>query len=375
MTDFSGSLFQRAQEAPDDVVVTRAVAETQGLQPEDLGALVYLLLLEPGVMASGRDCVAGMRGLGWKMSDERFAKISKRLTDAGHLRRASVYNPDTSRPQWCYSAYRNPANNPEYVSEGTDALSQVSDENREKRGSGPEASSEHREKRVSPGQSRKPLFPASGGNTAKSGVPSEGVSAGQGRNPENPRFGAPPPHPPEEEDPPPPTPSSHPEPLPSQREEEAEFSPEEIRTAEHFLQRMKRWQAGAATARKCAPRLLRAMRAQGWPALTELDEQHLALLEAEVLKNTGGAVSWTRCLPGWIDDLRLYDLVQPRPQRDAGGREMCRKPGHGGGAFPADDCPDCWRESRPRREGAQKIDTAALIEKLHSRRGQDRSED
>ncbi|WP_449352747.1 hypothetical protein [Streptomyces shaanxiensis] len=75
---------------------------------------------------------------------------------------------------------------------------------------------------------------------------------------------------------------------------------------------MQRWQAGAATARKCAPRLLRAMRTQGWPELADMDTQQKALLENDVLKNTGGATSWTKCLPGWVDDLRLYSKVKPR---------------------------------------------------------------
>jgi hypothetical protein len=186
-------------------------------------------------------------------------------------------------------------------------------------------------------------------------------------------MGLAPPHPPEEEDSSSPYPLTDPAgSLPSQREEEAGFTEDETAAAERFLQRMKRWQAGAATARKCAPRLLRSMRAQGWPALTGMDDEHLALLEAEILKNTGGAASWTKCLPLWVDDLRLYDLVKPRPRREASA-DVCRKPGHGGGAFPADDCPECAVESRPRREGASRVDTAALIDLLHSkRRGTDR---
>ncbi|WP_406724473.1 hypothetical protein WJ438_07300 [Streptomyces sp. GD-15H] len=74
---------------------------------------------------------------------------------------------------------------------------------------------------------------------------------------------------------------------------------------------MRRWQAGAAAVGRCAPRLLRAMRTQGWPVLTEMDEAHRVLLEADILKNTGGAASWTKCLPGWVDDLRLYAPVRP----------------------------------------------------------------
>ncbi|MFD8839817.1 hypothetical protein [Streptomyces griseofuscus] len=140
-----------------------------------------------------------------------------------------------------------------------------------------------------------------------------------------------PPHPPEEED------SSSPYPLTgnarphlSQTEEEPEFLPEEISQAEDFLQQMKRWQAGRSTARKCAPRLLRVMRAQGWPALAELGEDQRSQLEAEIFRNTGGAKSWVRCLPGWIEDLRLYDRVRNRPgsAQGADGRERC--PDHPG---------------------------------------------
>lgn len=325
MTEFGGSLFQRAQEAPDDVVITRGVAETQGLQPEDLGVLVFLLLLPPDAQGTAKDLAAGMRAQGWKMSIDRFEVIAKRLSKAGHLRRASVYNQNTGRPQWCYSAYRNPANNPEYVGAGTDALSQVSGEIGENPVPGPTGASGIGENPVSPGQGRNREIPGSGAESGKTRFPSEGVSAGQSRNPENPGFASPPPHPPEEEDS-----SSSPtllrDPsgsLPSQREEAGDFPQEETAAAERFLQQMKRWQAGAATARKCAPRLLRAMRAQGWPALPGLDEAHLALLEAEVLKNTRGAVSWTKCLPGWVDDLRLYDQVRQRSAQRAGDREPC----------------------------------------------------
>ncbi|MFD5914887.1 hypothetical protein ACFWHL_39875 [Streptomyces massasporeus] len=129
-----------------------------------------------------------------------------------------------------------------------------------------------------------------------------------------------PPHPPEEEDSSSPTPPSRPTgSLPSQREEGPEFSSEEITAAQDFLQQMQRWQAGAATARSCAPKLLRTMREQGWPALAGADAGYLALLEAEVLKNTGGAASWTKCLPGWVRDLRRYGLVRPQPASSPSG--------------------------------------------------------
>ncbi|MEV6683000.1 hypothetical protein AB0N09_39990 [Streptomyces erythrochromogenes] len=317
---FANSVFERALEDPEEAVITRPVAETDGLQPEDIGVLVHLLLLSPTAQATGKDLVAMMRALGWKMSDERFAKIAKRLTAAGHLLRKSVYNATTQRPEWRYRAYRNPANNPQYTANGIDALSQVSDENRKKRGPEPGPASENREKRVSPGQSRKPLFPASGAETAKSGFPSDDVSAGQSRNPQKAGSASPPPHPPEEED------SSSPNPLtraseslPSQRAAGPEFPREEVEAAADFLQQMRQWQAGASTARRAAPRLLRTMRAQGWPLLADMDQEHRELLEADILKNTAGAKSWTRCLPGWVDDLRRYRKPAPAAAPAAAG--------------------------------------------------------
>jgi hypothetical protein len=89
---------------------------------------------------------------------------------------------------------------------------------------------------------------------------------------------------------------------------------------------MKTWQAGGSTARKCAPRLLRTMRRQAWPSLSDMDEDQQALLESEIFKNTGGANSWVKCLPGWVEDLRIYDRARSRPaaSRGAGGsRERC----------------------------------------------------
>ena len=129
-----------------------------------------------------------------------------------------------------------------------------------------------------------------------------------------------PPHPPEEED------SSSPYPLtrtsrslPSQREEGPELSPEEIKAAQEFLQQMTQWQAGLSTARKCAPRLLRAMRTQGWPPITDMDDAQRLALEEEIFKNTSGAKAWVKCLPGWVDDLRRYRKPAPAAAADAEG--------------------------------------------------------
>ncbi|QLJ06826.1 hypothetical protein HZZ00_38005 (plasmid) [Streptomyces sp. NEAU-sy36] len=257
-----------------------------------------------------------------------------RLVDAGYLRRTQLPHPDLPgrKGPVVYETFDNPAWNPDWQARqaGTDPLTET--DRKPQVGTLP----------GTPDPSFGEAGKTAGGNASRnagsgndgSGVPgsvNRYVPAGQDAS-GVPGRGMPlPPHPPEEED------SSSPYPLtgntrphPSQTEEGREFLPEEISQAEDFLQQMKRWQAGGATAQKNAPRLLRALRAQGWPKLAELDEEQRSQLEAEIFRNTVGAKSWVRCLPGWIDDLRRYDRVRTRPgaARGADGRERC--PDHPG---------------------------------------------
>ncbi|MEU2271983.1 hypothetical protein ABZ568_37250 [Streptomyces olindensis] len=308
--DFGASYLERGWEPPEEVVLRRELVRTPGLQPEDIGVLSELLLRDPHLPSTMEAIRRDLQARGWKMGKDRYNAIAKRLTAAGHLARVSVFDESTQRPTWVTRVYRNPANNTQYVDLGIAATEQVSAEVRETRDPG---TSRLRETRVSPGQSRNAENPRSGAESRKTRDLETRVSPGQSRNAENPRSGVRPPHPPEEEDSSSPTPHTHPSgSLPSQREEGPEFSPEEFSAAVDFLQQMQRWQAGAATARSCAPKLLRTMREQGWPPLAGADPEYLALLEAEVLKNTGGAASWTKCLPGWVRDLRRYALVRPQ---------------------------------------------------------------
>jgi hypothetical protein len=256
-----------------------------------------------------------------------------RLLDAGYLRRQQLPHPKLPgrKGPVVYETYDNPAWNPDWQARqaGTDPLEQ------------PEEKPQVGTLPGTPDPSFGEAGETAGGNASRnagsvvhgSGVPgSVNGPIPAGRNASLvPGSGiAPPPHPPEEED------SSSPYPLtdgaqshPAQADEGAsDFSKEETAAAERFLQQMKRWQAGALTARKCAPRLLRSMRAQGWPALAGLDDEHLTLLEAEILKNTGGAKSWTKCLPGWVDDLRLYERVRSRTGSTHGGGARERCPDH-----------------------------------------------
>ncbi|MEU3491192.1 hypothetical protein [Streptomyces massasporeus] len=315
--DFGASYLERGWEPPEEVVLRRELVRTPGLQPEDIGVLSELLLRDPRLPSTMEAIRRDLQSQGWKMGKDRYNAIAGRLTKAGHLARVAVYDESTQRPTWVTRVYRNPANNKQYVDLGITASMQVSTEVRETRDT---ETPGLRETRVSPGQNRIAGNPQSAAESRETRDLETRVSPGQNRISGNPQSGVHPPHPPEEEDSSSPTPPSRPTgSLPSQREEGPEFSPEEITAATDFLQQMRQWQAGAATARSCAPKLLRTMREQGWPSLAGADTEYLAILEAEVLKNTGGATSWTKCLPGWVRDLRRYALVRP-PAAPAQGR-------------------------------------------------------
>ncbi|MBD3550007.1 hypothetical protein [Streptomyces sp. JV180] len=238
-----------------------------------------------------------------------------RLIEAGLVRRVEVPNVRPGRrPTIAYDVYDNPAWNPDWQAQqvGSDPL--VPEEPATGHSANPQVSPRPGTPDVAFGEADKPAGQPTSRNAGRgvrgTGVPERGarrVPAGQPTSGVPGRGKPSPPHPPEEEDSSSPNPLTRTTgPLPSQREEEREFAVEEIAAAQDFLQRMERWQAGLATARKCAPRLLRAMRTQGWPTLTTMDAVQRHMLEAEIFKNTGGAASWVKCLPGWVDDLCLY---------------------------------------------------------------------
>lgn len=310
-------------EMPEEVVLKRSTIHSPALQPEDLGVLSWLKTRDPRKPAKQEDLAREMQEHGWKMGKSRFASVFQRLKAAGHIKHHCPYNPETGRPEWRIEFFMNPANNDEYVNSGISAFPQAGAEFLETRDSQKEQLFETPETSVSRGQKESQVSRDSEGNPGNRGFPQAGVPAGHGRNSENRVFGSHPPHPPEEED------SSSPNPL-TRTTKGPEFSPQEIAAAEGFLQQMQKFQAGGSTARKLAPRLLRAMRAQGWPAIEDLDDDQHRLLEAEIFRNTGGAKSWVKCLPGWIEDLRLYDRARSRSAaaQGADGREPC--PDHPG---------------------------------------------
>ncbi|MDF2712390.1 MAG: hypothetical protein K0R62_8042 [Nonomuraea muscovyensis] len=303
---FGDPYMERASEPPEEAVLPRPVVLTAGLQPEDVGTLAFFLLLPDGFSATAKELAEYMRALGWKMSDERFSAIAKRLEKAGHLERRNVYNPDTKRPERRLRMYRNPANNPAYITRGTEEASQVSAENRESRFS---EGSENREKRVSRGQAREPQKAVSGPKTAKSGSRNDGVSAGQSRNPQKAVLGSPPPHPPEvvvTTSPYPLTDGARPHPSQTEGEEDL-FTSEETSAAEDFLLKLpKPWTVGGATARKLTPFLLECMRGMQWPSILEAD---LDVLRANLLTDPPDKFRAASILRIRIGDLPLYETV------------------------------------------------------------------
>ncbi|MFD6297857.1 hypothetical protein ACFWFU_23890 [Streptomyces sp. NPDC060235] len=316
MTTFNDAVFSRGYETPDDVTVTRPVAETDGLQPEDLGVLVHLLLLPSDTSAAAKDLAAGMRALGWKMSVDRFEVIAKRLTKAGHLLRKSVYNPETKRPQWRYWAYRNPAKNPGYSRLTMETFPQVRTEIGENPVPQEEAASETGENPVSPGQSRNRVFPDCAPEPGKTRFPSHDVFAGQSRNRGKTGSLVSPPTPPlqEEEDY-----SSSLNPSTAVGGV-AGLDEAAVTAAREFLALLPgRWACGRKTAGGLAPLLAEAAAAQGWalgPALVAQLTRRRA---------RGKSVETGVMLAERIEDLPLYRATRaPVPGEQ---RETVRGPG------------------------------------------------
>lgn len=295
--------------------------------PLDLAVAVELMFLlgvqarrgadEEPLVVTPKSVMEHLRALGVRSSNgsgpvgrdavyESFA----RLRAKGYIRRIEL-RKDNKAAGVAYEFYDFPAWNPEPpVMEATQvgAASGTT-------GSGDAGSRSKKRSKVSSSQVR----PASGtAGTGTAGSRSAERASSQVRAASG--SAGHPPHPPEEEGY-----SSSPspltrvlEPLPPQHEK-PHFSAEEIAAAERFLQCMKRHQAGAATARKLAPLLLRLMAGQGWPKITGLDDEQRELLEVDIFKNTGGAQSWASCLPGWIKDLRRFEFVSAPPKRLVGG--------------------------------------------------------
>ncbi|GGP32385.1 hypothetical protein [Streptomyces capoamus] len=328
-------LLKRAQAPASGVSVPRHM----GVGSDLVHSLDYVVMLQvmfnlaSGVQSTPMTVWEQLKGRGIRSAKNARELVGKnavyesfaRLLEAGYLRRVQLPHPTLAgrKGPVVYEVYDNPAWNPDWAPSSTEPKDhgQVKPQIATLPGT-PEPV--FREPRKIAGQD---ASRNTGSGNDGSGVPgsvNRRVSAGQNASRVPGSRIVSPPHPPGEEE------SSSPYPLtdplgslPSQREG-ADFAPEEITAARDFLQQMQRWQAGAATARRVAPKLLATMQEQGWPSLVGMSPQERALLEADLLRNTEGAKSWTKCLPGWVQDLRRYALVRPKTAPAAAGNSPQR---------------------------------------------------
>jgi hypothetical protein len=115
------------------------------------------------------------------------------------------------------------------------------------------------------------------------------------------------------------------------------FAPEDLEAAKRFLMLLpKPWSCGRRDAQRLAPLLLEEITAQGW----QLDDD----LARQLTHNPVGVKNYPVTLERKrIPNLPLRDAVDRRLPTSAGPDRngKCVKPGHGGGTFDLDDCPEC----------------------------------
>jgi hypothetical protein len=333
---FRNATIVRAFEPPEEVVIPYSLAYAKGLQPEDYGVLIRLLLRDPDQPSSVLALSEEFQASGWKMGEKRLREVMKRLKKAGHVEHKREYNPVTRRPEWQFRVYRNPANNQAYVNRGAHEASQVSPIGRNSADQTCGGASDPAEIGVCAGQADRAEFGGSAPTRRNSADRSDDVSAGQGRYAENGRIGSPPPHPPEGGErisPPHPLTSGQQEQTPNgQGEGETiRFAQEDIAAAEDvLLSLIDPWAIGTLQARKLAPQLLTVMVQQGWPGIHVVNRQLLAF---QMTKNPPRVVkSAARLLEkDRIPNLPRYEAVahsgvQQAAERDQAAPEAPQEP-------------------------------------------------
>ncbi|MET9466604.1 hypothetical protein ABZY44_17705 [Streptomyces sp. NPDC006544] len=337
--EFAATTVQTAWEPPEEVVVSHRLAHAPGLQPEDYGVLIRLLLRDPNQPSSMEALSKEFQATGWKMGDSRLRGVMGRLKKAGHVRHDQVgYDPKSKRPRWAFMVYRNPANNPDHARTIGGASPQV----RPTSGFPTDASV----RSITPpwlsngcaGQSDTAESNGSNGHPLDSAPSDSNGCAGQSDTADSNGWVGHPPHPPEGVVTPSPYPlvSQVPQQAPAAQEAEAgvdsvdgKSSAEVIADAYEFLQDLPRpWSAGRPTARKLAPLLAEAIEAQGWT----LDEELIELLTDE----SGPSI---RSYPSVLST-RIKDLPRYRTKKRVRGVPGQRHEGPAG--LPATDCKTCY---------------------------------
>ncbi|GAA2984402.1 hypothetical protein GCM10010519_18550 [Streptomyces lactacystinicus] len=315
-SEFTGSSIVRAWEPPEEVVVPYALAYSPGLQPEDYGVLIRLLLRDPGQPSGMPALAAEFQATGWKMGESRLRGVMSRLQKAGHVSHVrDGYDEVARRPKWQFMVYRNPANNSAYVTRGTQSAetsSQVSPMVRNPTHGSGRPGTHPTISNVYAGQADTAISNASGTHPLDSDALESNVCAGQADT----AISNVVPHLQEE------VTTSSPSPLtdttgrgpaaPGEEEEEGRvFDPKETAAAVRFLQLLPPpWSVGRAKAKAFAWALLDAMADQGWPRITELDDRSHRLLVGQLVKNPEKVNNYSSVLEKYrIPDLPLFEAV------------------------------------------------------------------
>ncbi|MEU4490070.1 GIY-YIG nuclease family protein [Streptomyces purpurascens] len=98
-------------EKPADIRIGQDLAFTSGLQPEDYGVLIRLVM-RGGTRTDLRAFAAELRDSGWKMSADRLTGIVRRLETAGYVKYEAQFNPATGRPMWALEGSLTPLSAP-----------------------------------------------------------------------------------------------------------------------------------------------------------------------------------------------------------------------------------------------------------------------
>ncbi|MDQ0847710.1 hypothetical protein [Streptomyces sp. V1I6] len=316
--EFGAATVSRAWEPPEEVVVSRPLAYAEGLQPEDYGVLIRLLLRDPNQPSGMTALAEEFKATGWKMGESRLRGVMARLKKAGHVSHEQVgYDPVAKRPVWAFTVFRNPANNPQHA-RVQGASAQVSPTGGFSTDESDSSITHPWDFNVLAGQTLSLDSNVSNTHLLDSNALESNRCAGQADTAISNGWVGHPPHPPEEVE------TSSPYPLagtagytaPSAREEAEGCSTAEaaaaeaVAAADRFLQELPSpWTAGRVTARKLAPLLATTAADQGW----ELDDA----LVSQLTRNPEGVKRFPATLRVRIEDLprRMGRRQELPPQR------------------------------------------------------------
>ncbi|MGW2353653.1 hypothetical protein [Actinacidiphila glaucinigra] len=319
---FSNTTVVRAWEPPEEVVVSSALAHSEGLQPEDYGVLIRLLLRDPHQPSSVLALAEEFQESGWKMGEKRLREVMKRLKAAGHVQHLRQYNPATQRPEWQFHVYRNPANNAAYTRQAAEAFPQVRPIGRNSADRALREASDPAETGVCAGQADRAEFDGSAPTRRNSADRKKDVSAGQADRAEFSGSEPSPPHTPPgglvtppTVPPRPTTPgsvvaavaggdiprsASNTNPVAA----EAGLTEVELSAAAEFLADLPgRWACGPQDVDKYAVLLAEAVKRQGWPLQAELERW----LTADERSIRG---AYPRVIPARLRNLPRYSAWQ-----------------------------------------------------------------